>query len=874
MERFYKYPKLIIGIVFIITIFFALQLPKLTLNNDTLVFIPDDNPEVLKYKETEEIFGSDMIIGVALEIDHGTILSPEFLLLVDELSTQFEEIPGVDTVMSLTNTDFISGTADGMKVEPLLDQFSGTREEIVKLKEKLLSWDIYEGVLYSRDFSATQIAITLEGNYDEKMRESIYFTIRDHLQGIEMAGVSWYIAGAPSLTVLISHNMRSDLNNLIPLVVAVVILALYFSFRRLGGVVLPLTTVLVSTVWTIGLMALLGITLTMIDTIIPILLVAVGSAYGIHIISHYYDELRVRGNRISEEDHRKIIFNTIRQIGKPVALAGLTTIIGFGSLMTSEVSPMRNFGIFTAIGVLAALIVAVILIPSLLLLRHKALKLNPKNPKEDAAEKIMSALFHFFNRRKIRVLLFAVIIAIGGIYGTTKVIKDFVLVEYFKEDTEIRQADRFLREKFNGTDSFNIIVRGEERGDLTNPEILKAMDGLAQYLLDKYPEVSKISSFTDLVKKMNQVMNYTPPAEEDAIAEPEADAGEGGFVSFFDDPGVEDEESGFTGFFDNTAEETPDPEATVRRWQDLAEEFSYEDFLILMNQAYINAGNSKMSALQLIQQINRELNYRGAGYYEIPWDPDKYPVESREELQNLITQYLLLFSGELSSFLDDPLEPLQARMLVQLTSTGSIRPMMVAEAAETYAKANFPPGYTIETTGMAKVMNTISRLITGAQTRSIIISIFLVFLIITLTFRSLSAGILGIIPISFTVLLNFGIMGLFGIKLDLSTAMVGSVAIGIGIDYTIHYLIAYRHERRKTDNLETVAHNTMKGVGKAVLFNAFSVALGFLVLLLSRFTPMNFFGLLIAITMFTSSTASLTILPVLLNLFKPKFISR
>ena len=117
-------------------------------------------------------------------------------------------------------------------------------------------------------------------------------------------------------------------------------------------------------------------------------------------------------------------------------------------------------------------------------------------------------------------------------------------------------------------------------------------------------------------------------------------------------------------------------------------------------------------------------------------------------------------------------------------------------------------------------------------------------------------------------------MGLFGIKLDLSTAMVGSVAIGIGIDYTIHYLIAYRHERRKTDNLETVAHNTMKGVGKAVLFNAFSVALGFLVLLLSRFTPMNFFGLLIAITMFTSSTASLTILPVLLNLFKPKFISR
>ena len=112
----------------------------------------------------------------------------------------------------------------------------------------------------------------------------------------------------------------------------------------------------------------------MLDTIIPVLLVAVGSAYGIHIISHYYDELRLKNYSLSESEHKELVLSIIKRIGKPVLLAGLTTVIGFGSLISSDVIPIKTFGTFTAVGVSIALFISITLIPSLLLLRHKGLK--------------------------------------------------------------------------------------------------------------------------------------------------------------------------------------------------------------------------------------------------------------------------------------------------------------------------------------------------------------------------------------------------------------------------------------------------------------------------------------------------------------------
>jgi len=888
MRKLLRHPWLIISIVLAITVFFSIQLPKTKIDNDVTHFIPEKDPAKLAYENAEDIFGSQSFVSVALKAKRGTILSKETLSYIQEITKKFTNLDYVQDVDSLTNVDFIAGTAEGMEVSPLVGNFNGTEEELQKIKTKLLSWDAYRRNLFSDDFKATQILIRLEKDLPIETWEKSYYDIKAILKECPQKGLKSYMAGNPVISVLMGKNMRRDLRHLIPFVIILVLMVLFLSFRNIGGVVLPMITVLISSIWTIGLIALLNIPLSMIATIIPVLLIAVGSAYGIHIISHYYDQLRAKRGALSAEVQREIVFETLHRVGRPVLLAGLTTIAGFGALSTSAILPMKHFGIFTAVGVLVALIVALTFIPSLLLLRKNKLPSSSiKNTGENTGKEsrrmlnsLLSAYHRVITQRKAGIILLIIIIIPVSLYGMSKIIIDNPLVEYFKSDTEIHAADNFLRENFGGTKSFSIIVKGKEKGDLTDPEILKAMDDLSVYLRETYEEVGKVTSFSDFIKRMNMVMNFTDEEEiTEGEAPPESETGfEGSFLSDDSDYTGGNFESFFTeDIMEKNTGENEDlsqmPESTVKN-KTIDAALSTRDFLQLINKVYAKAENTSITAEEFLQIINREFNYNGEAYNEIPYDPAKYPVADRAELKNLISQYLLLYSGNLDDFADDDLEPTQARIMVQMRTTGNRFTKKIDRDIMQYVEDYFPEGYTVEIAGIANIESSLTDFIIKAQMKSIIISLSLVFIIVSVSFRSAAAGIFGIIPLSLSLLINFAVMGFMGIRLDITTAMVASITIGIGIDYAIHFLSGYHIERKKTNDLEKVTKNTLMTSGKAIIFNALSVAAGFAVLILSQFNPLMYGGFLISFTMITSSLAAMTILPVLLNIFKPKFIRK
>jgi len=158
------------------------------------------------------------------------------------------------------------------------------------------------------------------------------------------------------------------------------------------------------------------------------------------------------------------------------------------------------------------------------------------------------------------------------------------------------------------------------------------------------------------------------------------------------------------------------------------------------------------------------------------------------------------------------------------------------------------------------------------QVVSMLFSIICVFIIVSLANKSLIAGIIGIIPLSISILINFAVMGFAGIKLNLGTSMVAAVAVGIGIDYSIHCLEAYKREYLAASGRGDFLRQVFFSSGKAIIINALSVGAGFAVLILSNFVMLGDLGMLIAITMFSSAFVSLTVLPALLALIKPKFI--
>ncbi|MDR2101961.1 MAG: MMPL family transporter [Treponema sp.] len=908
MEKFFKHPLLIVVIIGIITVFFALQIPRARVDNNNLRFVPEQDEARKVSAYIDDTFGSSLFVLVGLERNYGTIFDGEFLDRIRQYTERIEAMEIVGAINSLVTSDYITGSGDAILVEPLVPaNFTGTGEEVAELRRRILSWDMYRRSLVSDDFSSTQILIPLDiSGEDAGNPEAIdsFIRIRDIAREMFEGLAEVYVTGLPVISAAINEAVNADLILLVPLVIVVVLTVLFFSFRRFTAVVLPLLTVLIAVIWSMGAMPLFNVKLSVISTVLPVILIAVGSAYGIHVVTHYMEG--GQEGFPGPEEHRAFIFTLLKKIGKPVFLAALTTFVGFSSFCFTSVLPIREFGFFSAFGVVVSFIAALTLIPSLLLLRGpKPFRAPVKNARDswnpgdslNPTDPINDGIADIFGRiagKKGLVLFLAAAVTVISLYGVSKIVIDNVFVEYFKSATDISRSDKFIREKFGGSKVVSVVLEAESPEILLHPGSLTAMENLNRYLEERVPEVGKVMGFTDLIKRINQVFNVdespggiqrSPGAGAEAVeiaassasieaAEAEASGEDFGFGDFsdFDDF---DSTGGFGDFgdldgpagFDAAAGDASgagQPEAV----------YTQEELITLFNRAISSLGKRPADAEDLVRQLERLVNYEGYSYYEIPGDPKRYGKTRPGELQQLVSNYLILLSGDISSYANDPLEPTAIKTTIQLRTLGHTDTSGVIEKIYRYAEAHFPDDLRLIVGGSALVESSLNHLVVQSQLTSVIISLLMVFLIIALSNRSVIAGLIGIAPLSISILINFAVMGFLGIKLNIGTSMVASVSVGIGIDYTIHYIEAFKREYHAAGGRGDFLRRTFTTSGKAIIINALSVGAGFAVLLLSRFIMLEHLGLLIALTMGISALVSMTVIPVLLLIFNPQFIRK
>ena len=685
MKKLLKHPWLVIGIIVAITIFFGIQLTGLKVENTARQFMPQNSDSYTRLMKTEDEFGSMIAVGISLETQDETILTPEYITIIDSITKRIENIENIDSVDSLTNIDFIQ-SEDGVLVAGNLvgDDFSGTKEEISEIKAKLHDWDeMYNRVIISDDEKSTQMMITLDPNFSSSSQTEILHELKtiinEETKGTDLKVVYF---GDPVLSDSAYEFMFSDLVRLIPLVIIVVLLSLFFSFRTIEGTFLPLITVVFSTVWACGLMALFNINFTIVSSVIPVALIACGSAYGIHILNHYFIYVDEIEGEITKEKYQNAIFTSLKDVWIAVLLAGITTFVGFISLVTSPLEPLHSFSIFTALGIVFSLLLSVFLIPAVLLLKPvsrvkrsaerkgklsekvkekmvRQLERNGGKTSSELTDNTLYNIYHFFAGTKPRLVFFGILILVLSVVGIRNLNVDTAMVNYFPSDSDFRQGIAYADEKFAGTNSLYFIISGQEKGDLTKPEILKSVDNLQNYLQGKYPEIGKTVSFTTFIKKMNQVM-HIPGSSTLAIEEDNANSGEtlSSFASFAED---DSSDSGFSSFADDsfssfaddvaandTAETSTDTiqepfvDPNIAFEETLSSNITVKEGLALLQNAYIEAGGKKASFESIVDNLEKSLNYNGSAYYEVPYDASKYPVASREELSNLVSQYLLL----------------------------------------------------------------------------------------------------------------------------------------------------------------------------------------------------------------------------------------
>ena len=358
MESFFRtvlrFRWLVIILVLGSTVLIALPIQTLRLEGDVDAVFPDDDP-IINYNEAvEERFGiRDLIIvGVTNDnADENGVFNPRTLGIVKEFSERIALLPGIkairdEDVASVATMDSITGTVDGMAVDPFMETVPEAEAALANLKQALFANHMFVNWVVSQDGTGLLIMAKMEqadGTQEGSLRRmAVYTSIRDMVEAKKATGVpeAFQIAGRGAIEVTFEEEGARDTATFLPLVLSVIVVTLYCTYRSLRGVLLPLAVVVVSVIWTLGIMATLGIPMFFVTSMMPVVLMAIGVADGIHILSRYYDELLEHPDSSSPD----AVIVTMREMWQPVILTSLTTAAGFLSFLTCAIVPIGNSG--------------------------------------------------------------------------------------------------------------------------------------------------------------------------------------------------------------------------------------------------------------------------------------------------------------------------------------------------------------------------------------------------------------------------------------------------------------------------------------------------------------------------------------------------
>ncbi len=584
-----------------------------------------------------------------------------------------------------------------------------------------------------------------------------------------------HIAGVPIFVAEQKRLIDRDLNTLFPFVVGVVTVVLLAYFRRPLGVLLPLLNVVMCTVWTLGLMALLRFPLDLITSTLPVFLITICGVDAIHMMNEYYTQ---KGLGIS---NKEAVVRTLREMFSPVVLTTVTTIAGFLFSTSTKISSIKVFGMFMVVGLLSAQIIALLLIPAWLNVMGSKRIVKAAEGKEHGVwigRGLERGLAWLLPRRKGALAVFAGILVVFGAL-TTRIVVEDAGSSYFRKSNVFRQADEFVNAHIAGTSPGWIRIQGKEPRAMLTVEATSFINRLDQFLLAQ-PNVSYTYSLATYVKRMHYVLNDTKmgtnrlPARQENIR-------------------------------------SVDP--TTKR--ETVEQVEGDQIISQLVMMYENGGGN---------DLNNVLMRDGS-------------------------QAATLFTMNTSRASD------YEKLLVDL---------------QAWLQTNRPTHLEVTLAGTPVIWTAVLKEIVRGQVTSFILAFLSVCAVLILWLRSWREGLLAALPLAATMIFYYGMMTLLGIELNIGTALISFMVVGI-VDYSVHFLHRTTSRLSEGGTLEGALLHAIRHSGMSIAFNVAVFSLGFLTLLLSEFKPIVWLGGLVALALFISGIMSLFLISMLApNFLKPR----
>ncbi|UCD58288.1 MAG: MMPL family transporter, partial [Candidatus Hydrogenedentota bacterium] len=636
----------------------------------------------------------------------------------------------------------------GLDVRKYLSSLPQSSEEVERLRQDIRLDDEVYGRLVSTDETSTLLVVRLVPDYDRRQLYQSLHTIAEKYSGPERI----YPFGYQIMNEEANMGIGHDIIALGPVALVLMAVGMFTFFRSVRLTLGPILMVVISIVWTIGLMRYVGFPLSILSSSIPPLLIALGSSYAIHVIYSCTEETAAGGTPDG-------VVEGVRKISVPILLAAGTSMVGFATLTVFRILSIREYGICVAIGVGFAACLSLVVLSSIMVLQ-KGLFSAARRREFSLLDKVLDSFAHIGMRYKYVVAAVVMLVLAVSMDGILKVKVGVAPEEIFPPHHRAREVISLFVREFHGPYNLNVMFTAKDPGGLKSPDVMRQIDAFQRFG-ESIPKVKYSASIVDSIKRMNRILN------EDA------------------------------------------PE-----------------------------------------------------FYAIPAD------------EPMVAQLMLLHSlthdpAQFESLVDYDMQ--RCKVSIMTTAIDSAQLEEIYGHLATYCEQNLKDGLRADFGGRSVIWVAQNHYIIRGKIINIAANTVLIWAICALAFRSVRLGLISILPLTIATAATFGLMGHCGIRLDMATAVLTGICVGVGVDFAIHFISRLRRESLRIGQMDEAVRAAILGAGRAIVFDALSHVLGFTAFLFSGFTPIRNLGMLICFTMVSCVVLTLIFIPAIIAIVPVPF---
>jgi predicted RND superfamily exporter protein len=484
-------PWLTLAVMAVLTLVFGTFAARIRVDSSIENLMATDDPERLYRAEAATVFGDEelSVVGVFAE----DVFTPPTIARIADLSRRLAALDGVREVLSLTTVKSLESSDDGVAFRRLVRELPRTSEEAATLRRRVLGEPLYLKNVVSPDGRVAGISILYDPMTDHEFRaRGLDGQIRALVA--EMGGPERFVVtGRPNIKVAGAQLMEWDVERFTGLALVLVVAMLAAIFRTVRGVFVPLATVIIAVVWTTGIMVLAGSAINMGTLVLNPLLMVIGIASSIHLLSQYY--LEAEPGREAPE----VVAATMAHVRAPVVIAALTTLIGFGALIPTPMQAIRDFGVYAVVGIVIVLLAAFSVVPAALVLLRVPAHAPVAEDEPPWLTRQLRAIGLFAVRHRRAVLATAALVCLASVWGIASIRVETDYLGFFSPDSDIRRDGLAIADGLAGTQPLYVVLDGSGPNTVTRPETLEGLRELQEFI-DRQPGVDKTMSLLDYLR--------------------------------------------------------------------------------------------------------------------------------------------------------------------------------------------------------------------------------------------------------------------------------------------------------------------------------------------------------------------------------------